>query len=186
MWLRAYLTEGACVYCVLMPAEVIDHVVPVSLGGTNDPANLVGACERCNAEKGDRTPSEWFDDVGQSLERALLRRFIERPPKPPRLLKPTIQEQFEVWFDTTDPVACWVPPGPDHVSWGVDPETRRQVSATRWAYKHFREEIGKEYNVPGRCLHQTAMQWRCVNPWHREAYPNRGRRLKLTGTTPAV
>lgn len=40
--------------CVL----TIDHVVPVSRGGSNLYANLVAACQRCNTFKDDRTPEE--------------------------------------------------------------------------------------------------------------------------------
>lgn len=29
----------------------VDHIVPLSAGGTNDRTNLAAACERCNAEK---------------------------------------------------------------------------------------------------------------------------------------
>lgn len=46
----------ACSYCGRRPPEValqIDHVLPVSLGGTNDEDNLVAACWDCNIGKGD-------------------------------------------------------------------------------------------------------------------------------------
>ena len=32
----------------------VDHIKPVSLGGTNDPSNLQTLCERCNLGKGAR------------------------------------------------------------------------------------------------------------------------------------
>lgn len=44
-----------CVYCGAGPADsrlVVDHVIPVSNGGTNDLDNLVTACHECNAGKG--------------------------------------------------------------------------------------------------------------------------------------
>lgn len=53
----------ACYYCGL-PGSMglkqlhIDHVIPVSLGGTNDPWNLVAACWDCNAGKTNGVPSE--------------------------------------------------------------------------------------------------------------------------------
>lgn len=53
----------ACYYCGV-PAALgqkqlhIDHVIPVSLGGTNDPWNLVAACWDCNAGKTNGVPSE--------------------------------------------------------------------------------------------------------------------------------
>lgn len=53
----------ACYYCGI-PAAMgvkqlhIDHVIPVALGGTNDPWNLVAACWDCNAGKTNGVPSE--------------------------------------------------------------------------------------------------------------------------------
>jgi len=165
-WLRELLiTDESCIYCGLVRATVVDHVIPVCGGGTNDPSNLIGACERCNAEKADRTPAEWFADLGQSLERALLMRYIERPVAPSRRLLPTIQDQFERWFDTTDESTCWLWPRDQRV--GCHPQTRKPVAPTRWAYKHYREDIGSDLYVPTRC--NRAFNG-CVNPWHRTAY----------------
>lgn len=53
----------ACYYCGV-PAALgvkqlhVDHVIPVSLGGSNDPWNLVAACWDCNAGKTNGVPSE--------------------------------------------------------------------------------------------------------------------------------
>lgn len=47
-----------CQYCGRTSEDVIleiDHVVPVSKGGTNDEMNLVTACFDCNRGKSDRT-----------------------------------------------------------------------------------------------------------------------------------
>lgn len=44
-----------CRYCGATPPDValhLDHVVAVANGGTNDAANLVTACVRCNIGKG--------------------------------------------------------------------------------------------------------------------------------------
>jgi 5-methylcytosine-specific restriction endonuclease McrA len=40
-----------CRYCGA-PATTVDHVVPRSRGGSDDPTNLVAACARCNRAKG--------------------------------------------------------------------------------------------------------------------------------------
>lgn len=43
-----------CRYCGAKAPDVqlrVDHVVPVALGGTDDPTNLVTACEPCNSGK---------------------------------------------------------------------------------------------------------------------------------------
>jgi hypothetical protein len=53
----------ACYYCGV-PASLglkvlhIDHVIPVDLGGTNDPWNLVSACWDCNAGKTNGVPDD--------------------------------------------------------------------------------------------------------------------------------
>lgn len=44
----------ACRYCGRRAPDVVltvDHVVPVTLGGSDDPTNLVAACEKCNGGK---------------------------------------------------------------------------------------------------------------------------------------
>lgn len=46
--------KHACRYCGCVAPDVkltVDHVIPVSLGGSNDPQNLVTACEGCNSGK---------------------------------------------------------------------------------------------------------------------------------------
>lgn len=50
-----------CAYCECRLTDAnrtIDHVLPVSRGGTDDIANLVLSCLDCNQLKGDRTPRE--------------------------------------------------------------------------------------------------------------------------------
>ena len=39
----------------------IDHILPRSRGGTDDPSNLQLLCARCNSSKGDRTQEEWIE-----------------------------------------------------------------------------------------------------------------------------
>lgn len=49
----------ACHYCGAKAPGValtVDHVLPVTLGGTDDPANLVTACADCNAGKSSMPP----------------------------------------------------------------------------------------------------------------------------------
>lgn len=50
---------GMCAYCHVAPHEHLDHVIPLSRGGTNWPANLRPACARCNISKKDKFLSEW-------------------------------------------------------------------------------------------------------------------------------
>lgn len=57
----------ACYYCGV-PAALglkvlhVDHVIPVSLGGTNDPWNLVAACWDCNLGKAGLPPTQELVD----------------------------------------------------------------------------------------------------------------------------
>lgn len=50
----------ACVYCGRGTPDgiklAVDHVIPWSAGGTDDPTNLVTACEDCNTGKSNRMP----------------------------------------------------------------------------------------------------------------------------------
>ncbi len=49
-----------CVYCGDVEGPFhIDHLFPVSRGGSNNPNNLVLACAPCNLAKGDKTLAEW-------------------------------------------------------------------------------------------------------------------------------
>jgi len=50
--------NNRCVYCNSKDALTIDHVVPRSMGGRDSWDNLVTACQKCNAKKGNMTPEE--------------------------------------------------------------------------------------------------------------------------------
>jgi len=50
---------GKCAYCRENVATTVDHVHPLSAGGTNDPSNLVPACVRCNSSKGSKSIWTW-------------------------------------------------------------------------------------------------------------------------------
>jgi hypothetical protein len=55
---------GICFYCRL-PTPIthwtIEHRLPRSRGGTNDPQNKVGTCKRCNNAKGFLTEQEFLE-----------------------------------------------------------------------------------------------------------------------------
>lgn len=53
--------KGLCYYCkqTYGAAYHVDHVIPLSRGGSNDPSNLVIACASCNLSKANRPPHEW-------------------------------------------------------------------------------------------------------------------------------
>jgi 5-methylcytosine-specific restriction endonuclease McrA len=55
--------SGCCFYCGRGPIPRseghFDHVIPLARGGSNDPENIVFACELCNRVKHTRTPEEF-------------------------------------------------------------------------------------------------------------------------------
>lgn len=53
--------HGKCYYCQTKVGNIyhVDHVIPLSRGGSNGPDNLVIACPKCNRSKHDKLPSEW-------------------------------------------------------------------------------------------------------------------------------
>jgi hypothetical protein len=62
-----------CRYCGDSAPDVklqVDHVVPTALGGTDEPSNLVTACEPCNGGKSASNPdAPVVDDVAQDALR---------------------------------------------------------------------------------------------------------------------
>jgi len=55
------LASAECRYCgdLIGPFEV-DHIVPLSRGGTNDRINLACACVSCNTQKANHQLHEWI------------------------------------------------------------------------------------------------------------------------------
>lgn len=59
-WKRMVDRHGStCFYCGRKGPVTMDHVMPVSRGGTHSVGNLVPACANCNSSKRHRTVMEW-------------------------------------------------------------------------------------------------------------------------------
>lgn len=56
-WLYSRFT--LCPYCNKNKPNTIDHVIPLSKGGTNNMDNLLPVCVSCNSKKGDKSLVEW-------------------------------------------------------------------------------------------------------------------------------
>jgi len=62
--------DTKCVYCESEENLTVDHVIPISLcyeyrlkiREANNYGNLVTACRRCNEEKADRKPEDFFNE----------------------------------------------------------------------------------------------------------------------------
>jgi 5-methylcytosine-specific restriction endonuclease McrA len=53
---------GECVYCGSRENLTIEHLLPISKGGTNELHNLFPACKKCNFSKGAKDWIEWYRD----------------------------------------------------------------------------------------------------------------------------
>lgn len=53
------LYSSKCFYCQSVQNITIDHVVPISRGGTHSIGNLVACCKPCNSSKHARFITEW-------------------------------------------------------------------------------------------------------------------------------
>jgi hypothetical protein len=62
-----------CVICCARNELCVDHIIPSSLGGTNEESNLQILCRRCNSEKGSRP----LDDMPRYGQMCMDREFIE-------------------------------------------------------------------------------------------------------------
>lgn len=51
--------RGQCLYCG-NAATHVDHIIPVTKGGSHAPSNLASACEHCNKSKNNRDFMEWY------------------------------------------------------------------------------------------------------------------------------
>jgi hypothetical protein len=80
---RRYVETGAtCAYCP-SPAETVDHVFPMSRGGTSHEGNLVPCCKWCNSSKADLLLIEW--KMGKPHGRT----WMDRPWMDPAMPKST-------------------------------------------------------------------------------------------------
>ena len=55
-----------CRYCgraMSKKVAEVDHIIPKSRGGTDDPRNLVLCCRECNLSKGNKTVIEWVRSI---------------------------------------------------------------------------------------------------------------------------
>lgn len=107
-----------CRYCGAKAPDValtVDHVVPVTLGGSDDPSNLVTACDPCNSGKTSVPPGAEL--VAQVADDAIRwRRAIEQARMEYEAERQVVDELLEefrvVWTNWTYPVEVEIPAEP--------------------------------------------------------------------------
>lgn len=61
-WWKKKKSTGKCHYCgqSFKPAELtMDHIIPLSRGGSSEKSNIVACCKECNSKKKYYLPHEW-------------------------------------------------------------------------------------------------------------------------------
>lgn len=133
----------ACRYCGAMAPDVkltIDHVIPVALGGSDEPRNLVTACADCNSGKTSTQPdSDLVEDVAadalrwkRALEAAAHNLLANRE------LLDALDERFLTeWKKWTYSVEVTVPPEPRVMTGDALVDNWRFIAGF-WAGSHSR------------------------------------------------
>lgn len=68
--------NSTCIYCGYKGDMTIEHIVPVSSGGTDHLRNLAAACKSCNSGKKNNSIEEFR--LSESLKRSKFGRVINR------------------------------------------------------------------------------------------------------------
>jgi len=62
--IREYVKErerrDICIYCGRTGELTVEHILPLSRGGSDTPDNVVFVCKTCNCSKGNQRLYEWF------------------------------------------------------------------------------------------------------------------------------
>jgi len=86
----------SCVYCRETDGLCVDHMVPITLGGTDDTDNLALACKRCNSGKSGRTPEQAGYAILSPTAADALARYRNRSPVTVTVAAPEAETETEV------------------------------------------------------------------------------------------
>ena len=87
-------SSGVCACCgkkLTTKTMTMDHIIPISRGGTNEPDNLVALCPECNKEKGNLLylPRAYYLAVKNNSELARMEKHVEKWFQ-------TVKDQFDI------------------------------------------------------------------------------------------
>ena len=85
---------GVCACCgkkMTTKTMTVDHIIPISRGGTNDAENLIALCPECNKEKGNMLymPCGYYLAIENQNELHRMERYVEKWFK-------TVKDQFDI------------------------------------------------------------------------------------------
>ncbi|OFB37953.1 hypothetical protein BA059_16785 [Mycolicibacterium sp. (ex Dasyatis americana)] len=138
-----------CRYCGGSAPDVIltvDHVIPVALGGSDDPSNLVAACKDCNAGKTSSNPdAPLVDTVADDALRwaAAMKQAAEELTRADDAIEDILDAVANAWkpyympADWTGSVVTFIKAGlsRDDLLAMVDVAYRKRgIDSNRWAY----------------------------------------------------
>jgi len=76
--------DSRCLYCLcpLGTSFNVEHRIPLSRGGSNDPSNLDVTCKRCNSRKGTLTDTEYRERLRREAAVSRRRHQVPGTPRP--------------------------------------------------------------------------------------------------------
>lgn len=111
-----------CHYCGAAAPDVpltVDHVLPVALGGSDDPSNLVSACRDCNSGKGSTAPDSELvaalDAKAEQWKAARARVVADREATIERIVGEGLYRLINEWAEWDEKREFMPPDWPDQL-----------------------------------------------------------------------
>lgn len=180
-----------CRYCGAKAPDVeleVDHVIPRTLGGADEPGNLVTSCTDCNAGKSSvPADAEIVEDVSQDALRwsEAMRQAAEIGRRRKAELQEAIADYDSAWRSTWNPVEVWASVEPD-AGWHYSSDPERKYPVVIY---HYNVVTGEEWS--GRLYDSEEEAQRAIDAHYAQAIPPRpkdwekdARQLITAGLTP--